>query len=191
MDRHGHHAGNHRRLHRRRDGREPRSPRISPASRTARSAADLTLSSPVRGRPHRRGHLLDRFPRQYTRLPGLIRVRPPDCPAAALPIFSFYAQTPRSTRRAHPCFAENRPRQPLLSNLINPNPVAKSRSATGTAGAPLPAISCLGAFRTPAAGARGWLIIPGIRKPAQFQTHALRQAASLFDHHVGAQQHRL
>jgi len=29
------------------------------------------------------------------------------------------------------------------------------RSARGTAGAPLPAISCLGAFRTPAAAARG------------------------------------
>src|ERR1700730_7124141 len=38
----------------------------------------------------------------------------------------------------------------------------------GTAGALAPdAISCLGAFRTPAAGARGQIIVAGVRKPAQ------------------------
>jgi hypothetical protein len=33
-----------------------------------------------------------------------------------------------------------------------------------------PAISCLGAFRTPAAGAPGWSRHPGVRKPAQKAT---------------------
>ena len=43
-----------------------------------------------------------------------------------------------------------------------PNP----HSACGTAAAPLPAISCLGAFRPPAARARGEVVIAGSRKPA-------------------------
>ena len=42
-------------------------------------------------------------------------------------------------------------------------------SARGTAGAPLPALSCLGAFRTPAAAAHGLHRHAGIRKPAQFR----------------------
>ena len=37
----------------------------------------------------------------------------------------------------------------------SPTPRPNPHSARGTAGAPLPAISCLGAFRTPAATARG------------------------------------
>jgi len=44
-----------------------------------------------------------------------------------------------------------------------PNP----HSACGTAAAPLPAISCLGAFRPPAAGARGEIVVTSGRKPAQ------------------------
>lgn len=47
-----------------------------------------------------------------------------------------------------------------------PNP----HSACGTAAAPLPAISCLGAFRPPAARARGEVRLAGSRKPAQIQT---------------------
>src|SRR5712671_3733960 len=44
------------------------------------------------------------------------------------------------------------------------------RSARGTAGAPLPAISCLGAFWTPAATARGTARHAGVQKPAQEPT---------------------
>src|SRR5215472_7679249 len=40
----------------------------------------------------------------------------------------------------------------------------------GTAGCPTPAISCLGAFRTPAAVPCGELILAGVRKPAQERT---------------------
>ena len=40
-----------------------------------------------------------------------------------------------------------------------PNP----HSARGTASAPLPAISCLGAFRTPAASTRGEIVIPAFK----------------------------
>ena len=51
------------------------------------------------------------------------------------------------------------------SHAPRPNP----HRARGTAGVPPPsAISCLGAFRTPAAGARGEIIIPASEKgPAQ------------------------
>ena len=40
------------------------------------------------------------------------------------------------------------------------NPRLNPHSIRGTASAPLPAISCLGAFRTPVAGARGWHPMP-------------------------------
>ena len=51
---------------------------------------------------------------------------PPDCPAVAPQILSCNVPPARSSQRAHPCFAENQPRQPLLYNIIKPNPVAKS-----------------------------------------------------------------
>jgi hypothetical protein len=44
------------------------------------------------------------------------------------------------------------------------------------------AISCLGAFRTPAHRAGGQIVAAGVRKPAQQRTHAVQQTASLFDH---------
>ena len=44
----------------------------------------------------------------------------------AIPTWSFYPQIARSPQRAHTGFAENRSRQPILSNLINPKPAAKS-----------------------------------------------------------------
>ena len=50
----------------------------------------------------------------------------PDCPTVAPLIWSCNVQPARSPRRAHPCFAANRSQQPLRSNLIKPNPVAKS-----------------------------------------------------------------
>ena len=66
---------------------------------------------------------------------GLHRVRTPAAPKFALirsiapvaiPTWSFYPQIARSPQRAHTGFAENRSRQPILSNLINPKPAAKS-----------------------------------------------------------------
>ena len=42
-----------------------------------------------------------------------------------------------------------------ITRHSSPVPRLNLHSARGTAGAPLPAISCLGAFRTPAAAARG------------------------------------
>jgi hypothetical protein len=48
--------------------------------------------------------------------------------------------------------------------------------AEGAAHPPPPdAISCLGAFRTPTAGARGEIVIAGVRKPAHNRTHAVQQ----------------
>src|SRR5882757_2502839 len=54
-----------------------------------------------------------------------------------------------------------------ITRHSNQVPRLNLRSAPGTAGAPLPAISCLGAFRTPAVRAWGWSRHAGIRKPAQ------------------------
>src|SRR5258705_11461647 len=51
-------------------------------------------------------------------------------------------------------FEANTPFEKLPGTQINV-PRLNLHSARGTAGAPLPAISCLGAFRTPAAAARG------------------------------------
>jgi hypothetical protein len=77
-----------------------------------------------------------------------------DSPAVALPILSFTAQSARSHRRAHPRFAANRSHQPLQSKLGTPGLVANPHSARRTAAAPPTAISCLGAFPTPATTAR-------------------------------------
>jgi hypothetical protein len=56
-----------------------------------------------------------------------------------------------------------------------PSPLSNPHSARGTASAlPPAAISCLGAFRTPAAAARGKRRHAGVRKPAQFPTSTVR-----------------
>ena len=69
-----------------------------------------------------------------------------------------------------------------------PNP----HSACGTAAAPLPAISCLGAFRPPAARARGE--VRHCRQPKTCTKPAVSRSqqmqASLFDHLVGAGEQR-
>ena len=68
-----------------------------------------------------------------------------------------------------------------------PNP----HSACGTAAAPLPAISCLGAFRPPAARARGE--VRHCRQPKTCTEAAMSsrsKTASLFDHLVGAGEQR-
>ena len=65
------------------------------------------------------------------------------------PVSNTCAKTPKlctPSRPIHP--SKNYP-------ALKSRTAAKSPSARGTAGAPLPAISCLGAFRTPAARARG------------------------------------
>jgi hypothetical protein len=51
--------------------------------------------------------------------------------------------------------------------------VVREQRSNGAIGAPPPAISCLGAFRTPAARMRGWSPCFGVRKPAQDQTLGL------------------
>ena len=56
------------------------------------------------------------------------------------------------------------------SSTLTPRP--NPHSARGTLGAPHPAISCLGAFRTLAAAARGWSWHSGVRKPAHNRTSA-------------------
>ena len=68
-----------------------------------------------------------------------------------------------------------------------PNP----HSACGTAAAPLPAISCLGAFRPPAARARGE--VRHCRQPKTCTEPAVSSRSkwqSLFDHLVGAGEQR-
>src|SRR6266436_8769762 len=52
-----------------------------------------------------------------------------------------------------------------ITRHSNQVPRLNLRSARGTAGAPLPAISCLGAFWTPAATARGRVRHAGVQKP--------------------------
>ncbi|MGA2996390.1 hypothetical protein, partial [Bradyrhizobium sp.] len=58
-------------------------------------------------------------------------------------------------------------------------------SARCAASAKLPATSCLGAFWTPAATARGTVRYAGVQKPAQHETQAPQQRAELFDHLIG------
>src|ERR1700704_3202053 len=65
-------------------------------------------------------------------------------------------------------FEANTPSEKLRHS--NQVPRLNLRSARGTAGAPLPAISCLGAFWPPAATARGRVRHAGVQKPAQVRT---------------------
>src|SRR6266576_1839805 len=73
--------------------------------------------------------------------------------------------------------------QPLQPSRRGQIPIAQAAPP----GAEPTAISCLGAFRTPAASARGEPVIAGVRKPAQYRT----LAGPLLDHPVGAKQERL
>src|SRR5262249_56791404 len=57
-------------------------------------------------------------------------------------------------------------KRPQKSGLTVPRSY-KPHSACGSAGAPPTAISCLGAFWTPAASVGGGLVIAGVQKPAQ------------------------
>src|SRR3979490_2757596 len=57
-----------------------------------------------------------------------------------------------------------------ITRHSNQVPRLNLRSARGTAGAPLPAISCLSAFWTPAATARGRVRHAGVQKPAHSRT---------------------
>src|SRR6266581_9520257 len=63
----------------------------------------------------------------------------------------------------------------IITRHSNQVPQLNLRSARGTAGAPLPAISCLGAFWTPAATARGRVRHAGVQKPAQKLTSQLSE----------------
>ena len=57
----------------------------------------------------------------------------------------------------------------IFSSHQRLNPRRNPHSARPGRGPP-PAISCLGAFRTPVAGACGKIVVPGVRKPAQVRT---------------------
>jgi hypothetical protein len=70
--------------------------------------------------------------------PAQARVGSPDSPAVVSPTLLSGAQIDRAG-------------QPLHSGRLKPATSANSPSARGTAAAPPPAISCLGASRTPAA----------------------------------------
>ena len=91
-------------------------------------------------------------------------------PAVTPPTLSGNARCARSARHPHPSCEAKRwggrfdPTSPNLTPRLNPH------RARGTDGAPLPAISCLGAFQTPAARARRGLVTAGVRKPAQLPT---------------------
>ena len=57
------------------------------------------------------------------------RIRPPGLARIGPQILSCNVQIARSHRCAHPGFAANRPRQPLLSNLCKPSLAANPHSA--------------------------------------------------------------
>ena len=80
-------------------------------------------------------------------------------------------KSPISNNRAVTSKLCIRPRPTALNNHTASNSRATLFSAHRTAGALPTAISCLGAFRTPAARACECLIIPGVRKPAQSTKH--------------------
>ena len=61
----------------------------------------------------------------------------------------------------------------------SPNPLRNPHSARGTHRAPPTAISCLGAFRTPAASARGGIVIPGVQKPAHSTQAAVSRCSNM------------
>jgi len=59
---------------------------------------------------------------------------------------------------------------PKITRHSNQRTAANLHSARSTTLPHFPAISCLGAFRTPAAAARDSLVMPASRKPAQIRT---------------------
>src|SRR5712675_2229438 len=90
------------------------------------------------------------------------------CPAAPAVLVSP-SPTPIPRRKA-----TGRHLDPTSSNLTpRPNP----HRARGADGAHSPAISCLGAFPTPAARAREGLATAGVRKPAQERSFAVTAVA--------------
>ena len=98
---------------------------------------------------------------------------------AVLPIRASTIQSATTPPHLRPSGARNpasSPFAPATSRFTQrPNP----HSARGTAGAlPPAAISCLGAFRTPAVGTRAEFNHAGVRKPAHKLTHAPQQNQS-------------
>ena len=118
-------------------------------------------------------------------------VGPPDRPAVTPQIFWRNVRSACSPRHARPRFKEKRSDRRLASTSSTLTPRPNPHSARGTVGAPHPAISCLGAFRTPAAAARGWSRHSGVRKPAQQRTlpsHAVGMGENVPRHKVAALQ---
>ena len=93
--------------------------------------------------------------------------KPPPCTAAdGFPAAAATIAAPKT--------AEARTRTDVLALTVTGTP-SKShnpRLSCCLRSALLPAISCPGAFRTPAIGACGWLRHAGIRKPAQLLKQA-------------------
>jgi hypothetical protein len=61
----------------------------------------------------------------------------------------------------------------------SPAPALNPHSARCSAGAQLPATSCLGAFLDPGQLSVRSLFVAGVQKPSHVRTHALQQTASL------------
>jgi hypothetical protein len=80
----------------------------------------MTLSPPNDDRPD------TRYSCRLSAGSAQARIGSLDSPALAPQIWSLYAQTARSHQRARPGLAANRARQPLRSNLLKPDPAAKS-----------------------------------------------------------------
>src|SRR4051812_15065976 len=78
----------------------------------------------------------------------------------------------RSRNSSHTCPAAISRPLPLRSTTSEPEPAAKSPIVAAPPPSPT-AISCLGAFRPPAIGARGKTFPPGGRKPAHKRSLAL------------------
>jgi hypothetical protein len=96
---------------------------------------------------------------------------------------------------SHPCTYAHALTQRDRVGRFDPNsssltPRSNPHSARCPVAAPHPAISCLGASRTPAPEHVDGIGIPASEKPAQKRTHAVQQTAALFDYFIGALLHK-
>src|SRR4051812_49174302 len=90
----------------------------------------------------------------------------------------------RSRNSSHTCPAAISRPLPLRSTTSEPEPAAKSPIVAAPPPSPT-AISCLGAFRPPAIGARGKTFPPGGRKPAHKRSERIHyppRLATIFNY---------
>jgi hypothetical protein len=145
-----------------RPSRAAASQSTDPRPRQPRSGStphDAVSADPA---PHRSALFFPALARQHTglrRSARLARDRTAN-PVQQRAIRSFApARTPKIPAKAI--------RSPASAQLPQHTPTPNPHSIRCTVGASHPAISCLGAFRTPAVRAWGWSRHAGIRKPAQ------------------------